>query len=458
MMSLYLVDTHSHLWHPEYHFDLKNVLREAQDLGVKYFINIGVNPSTSREAIKIASRYRSVYASVGYHPHYAKDFSPEDKVKIKKMLKHKKVVALGEIGLDFYRNISNRKAQFMLLDEILKIWLGFRHLPLIIHNREADKEILSILDNIKIHKPKVIMHCFSGDRKFLEECLNRGYFISYATNLTFNNQLQEIIRYTPLDRLFLESDSPYLTPREREKRNKPSYLIDLTPLVAQIKNVEQDDVMRSLALNAKIVFKIGNITISPKTVYKYKGNLYINLTNRCSNRCVFCISRSNDYFAGYNLRLKKEPKVRGILKELAREKDYNEVTFCGFGEPFMRFEELKRIAQALKKKGYKIRVVSNGQANLILGRNILPEVKNLIDKISISLNVEDKIKYHKLCNSKFGEQTFNEVIDFVREAKKNIPWVEITFLNSPNLDFNRCQEIAQELGVCYRIRDYNIVI
>jgi len=453
MGRLYLVDTHCHLWHPEFSFDLKEVIKEAQRRNVSYFINIGVDIDTSRKAINIASKYKGVYACVGIHPHYARDYKPSDLKELCKLLKKKKVVGLGEVGLDFYRELSNRKQQLKLFKEMLEVWTQWGKGPVIIHNREAGDEVLSLVDKVRDQASKVVMHCFSGDKQFLEECLERGYFISYATNLTYNEGLQELVRYSPLERLLLETDSPYLAPAPyRGKRNKPSYLWESVKLVAKLKEVEEEDIVRSLMVNVKRVFDIGEITLKPRIVYRYKGNLYLNITNRCTNNCSFCFRFHTDYFAGYKLKLEKEPTLRQILRELKGEELSQEVTFCGFGEPFLRFDMLKRVAQELKRRNLKVRVVTNGQGNLINDRNVLRELRGLVDKVSVSLNVEDEGKYNRLCKPKFGDRTFKGVVEFVREAKKYIPEVEVTFLKLPGVDEKRCEELARDLGVHFRMR------
>ncbi|MDP8234249.1 MAG: YchF/TatD family DNA exonuclease [Candidatus Saelkia tenebricola] len=453
---MYLIDTHCHLWHPEFHSDLKNVLKSSRNSGVDYFINIGVDVKTSKEAVKMAKKNKGIFAGVGYHPHYAKDFRESDGSQLKKLLSARRVVAFGEVGLDFYRQISNKKTQIMVLDELLSIWCNTK-LPIVVHNRDAHNEILSVLNNIRKFNPKIVMHCFSGDKNFLRECLNRGYYISYATNLTFNKELKELIKYTPLEKLLLETDSPYLSPQtKRGIRNEPLNIKESIAVAVAIKGVGEEDIVRSLALNAKVVFNVGHVSINPRIVYKYKGGLYINLTNECSNECVFCTIGKGDYFAGYNLRLNASASIREVLKAVSKEKGYQEVSFCGFGEPFCRFKEMTKIARILKMRGYEIRVVTNGCGNLIQGKNVLPLLKGIVDKISVSLNVVEKDKYNVICKPKLEGDVFSEILNFIREAKKYIPQVEITFLNFSDLDLQKCKEIAQSLEVDYKIREYNI--
>ena len=457
MMKSYYVDTHCHLWHLEFYDDLKEILNDCQDNNVRYLINVGVDSQSSLQAVSQAKRYKNVYAAVGHHPHYALSFKDCDLLLFEKLVKRRKVVAIGEIGLDFYRKISNRKSQILLLDKMLDFWKKHRDLAIIIHNRNADREILDLLDSISDLNPKVVMHCYSSqDENFWKECLRRGYFISFATNLTYSKQLQEIARRTPLEKIFLETDAPYLPPAgKRGERNLPYYVKESYRVLAELKHLPSEDIIRSVAFNTRLVFGIGDIPTTPAVVYKYNNSLYINISNQCTNKCQFCTARLSDYFAGYNLRLNTEPTVAEIVKAVANYRDEKEVAFCGYGEPFTKYLLLIKSAQILKSRGYKIRVVTNGHANLIMGKNVLPELKGLIDKISVSFHVEDEEKYNRICQPQFGEQTFSKIKEFVFEAKKYIPWVEITFLTLPGLDIQKCKQLAQELGVNFRLREYN---
>jgi len=191
-------------------------------------------------------------------------------------------------------------------------------------------------------------------------------------------------------------------------------------------------------------------------VYRYKNNLYINITNRCTMRCNYCIKYKWKWkFRGYYLKLKKEPGYREIISAINKNlNDIKEYVFCGYGEPTIRFELLKKIARYLKKKNKIVRINTNGHGNLINKRNICPEMKGMIDKISISLNAENPQKYFLLHRPKFGIKTFNSVLNFIKECKKHIPEVVITAVNLPNVDIKKCKKIAEKLGVKFVVRPY----
>jgi len=192
--------------------------------------------------------------------------------------------------------------------------------------------------------------------------------------------------------------------------------------------------------------------------YEFKNALYLNITNRCPANCVFCIKNTWNYkFYDYNLKLAEtEPSKDEIIAQLSKYNlsKYKEIVFCGYGEPFMRLNEVKEVCSWLKENNSPpIRVNTIGYLNLIYKRNVLPEIEGLIDSISVSLNTPDEKQYFQLCRPIYGEKTWHEVIKFIQEAKKHIPQVQITFLNLPNLDISKCEILAKELGVQYKIRE-----
>jgi TatD DNase family protein len=184
----------------------------------------------------------------------------------------------------------------------------------------------------------------------------------------------------------------------------------------------------------------------------------LNLTNRCSNRCTFCAKNASYLVKGHDLELNHEPTVEDLLRAVGDPKKYDEIVFCGFGEPLLRLDTIKAAAAELKKKGAKIRIDTDGQANLVYGRNILPELKGLVDAVSVSLNSDNAAQYNRLCRSPFGEKAFDGVLNFIREAKKVIPEVVATVVAMPGVEVEACRRLAeQELGVKFKKRIYDEV-
>lgn len=197
-----------------------------------------------------------------------------------------------------------------------------------------------------------------------------------------------------------------------------------------------------------------------KIVYPYNNALYINLTNRCTAKCAFCIKYRWKYlFRGYNLRLDKEPTADEVIDRLEKifkisKKTYKEVVFCGYGEPMLRLPVLKHVARWVKEKGLRVRLNTSGHGNLIYKKNVVPELEGLIDTVSVSLNAENADKYNFICRPKFGKQTFQGVLDFVKECKKYISDVQVSVLDMPGIDIEKCKQVAKSCGVELKVRPY----
>lgn len=200
-------------------------------------------------------------------------------------------------------------------------------------------------------------------------------------------------------------------------------------------------------------------------VYRSKGNLYVNITNKCTAHCLYCIKNTWKWnYRSYNLKLSSEPAVKAVLKAVEdhRKAEFNEIVFCGYGEPLVRLDALKEIAAVLKKKGYFIRINTSGHANLIHGRNIVPELHGIVDAVSVSLNAETAEQYIILHRPRFGISTFKAIINFIKECKKYIPQVVMTVIDLPDnwkkgmpgININKCRSIADNLQVEFRVRPY----
>lgn len=188
--------------------------------------------------------------------------------------------------------------------------------------------------------------------------------------------------------------------------------------------------------------------------YEIKDALYINLTNRCANSCSFCV-RNQPEGIGFDLWLRKEPSLEEILGDIKDPENYSEVVFCGYGEPLERLMEVIEICRQLKKKGVKIRLNTNGQANLIWKRNVLPELEGLVDSVSISLNAKNAEDYVKLCSPEYGEEAYKAVLEFTKECVKYIPEVCLTVVDVISAhDIELCRSIACSMGAQFKVRHY----
>ena len=251
-----LVDTHCHLDFPEFDPDREEIIRCANLSGIGYFVNIGSSLKSSQDSVKLAVKYDHIYAVVGIHPHEADSVSEEAINNIKELAENKRVVAIGEIGLDFYKNYSKPENQLPLFVSLLKIAKDM-DLPLVIHTRQAQDETLKILKDAM--PVRAVVHCFSGDAEFLQACLDLDFYISYTCNITYKKaqNLRDMVKLTPLERLVLETDCPYLSPEgQRGRRNVPLNIKVLAEEVSRIKGISLEEVANITTANA---FKFFNL-------------------------------------------------------------------------------------------------------------------------------------------------------------------------------------------------------
>jgi TatD DNase family protein len=189
--------------------------------------------------------------------------------------------------------------------------------------------------------------------------------------------------------------------------------------------------------------------------YRFRDALYLNLTNRCTNACTFCLRRNRRGVAEQDLWLSAEPTAGELLEAIGEPRPYREVVFCGFGEPLLRLATVKEVAATLRREypGLRIRVDTNGLANLVYGRNVVPELAGLIDAVSISLNAPTAPEYERLCRPGLPG-AFAAVLDFAREAVKALPEVTLTAVALPGVDLESCRRLAEGLGARFRVRPF----
>jgi len=461
-----IIDTHCHLEMDEFSNDRDEVIERAKNAGIEAIITIGSDLEGCKGAIELSEKYDSVYATVGIHPHDAKDFTEDIYSQLKAWTKNSnpplppftkggrggiKVVAIGEIGLDYHYDNSPREIQ----KEVFKRQLALAKeigLPVVIHSREAKKDTLDIVRESGIDKG--VFHCFSGDMDMAEKVMAMGFYISIAGPVTFKNarKLGEIAKAIPDDYLLIETDAPYLTPEPfRGKRNEPSYLVHIARKIAEIRGISIEDLARITTLNAKRLFGIGQMPEAGEIAYKIRDNLYLNITNRCTNSCSFCVRFITDYVKGHNLRISREPTEEELKNAIGDPSKYKEVVFCGYGEPLLRLDLVKSLSQWVKQNKGTVRINTNGHGNLIHRRNILPELKGIVDSISVSLDAQDEETYNRICKPVY-RNAFREVIEFIKESKKHIPDVQATVVELEGVDIEKCREITDGLGVKLRVR------
>ncbi len=454
-----LVDSHAHLDDPSFAEDLEEVLARAEAAQIVNILTVGGTLASSRANVDLAERYPRLFAAVGIHPHDAGDADDAAFAQLEELARaHAKVVAIGEIGLDFFYDLSPREVQERAFREQLRLARRLE-LPVIIHDRDAHEEVRRILEEEAHGQPwRGVVHCFSGDHDFARFCLDAGLHISFTGTLTFSRSkdLRAVAAEIPMERLLVETDCPYLAPQgHRGKRNEPALVRVIAAQLAELKGLSMEDISRITCRNAARLFGIGQEEPKAAVAYAIRDSLYLNITNRCSNACVFCAKFNDFTVKGHYLKLAHEPSADELVAAVGDPSAYKEVVFCGYGEPLLRFDLVIEVARKLKRMGVRrLRINTDGQANLVYGRNILPELGGLIDAISISLNAQDAATYQRLTRSPFGPGAFAAVQDFIREARRFIPEVTASVVTVPGVDVEAARRIAQELGVAFRVRQY----
>ena len=450
-----LVDSHAHIDASDYDGDRRKILERALSKGVGTIIAVGSDLDSSRKTVDIANSFEEVFAAVGVHPHDVKSVANKSAGHIKVLADNAKVVAIGEIGLDYHYDHSPRKLQKHWFREQIRMAVKIGK-PVIVHCRDAGEDVFSILEEERVWRVGGVVHCFTGDAELARKFLGLDLHLGVAGPITFENsdELRSVFADVPIERILVETDSPYLTPSpNRGKRNEPAYTVQVAEKLAEIKGLTLEDVARATSVNVRRLFKIGPCPVPGTIAYPLSGKLYLNITNRCYNACLFCGLLSDRVFVGHDLTLESDPGVEAILEAAGDPDRYEEVVFSGYGEPTTRLEELKQVALELRGRGAKrIRLATNGLGNRVNGRSILPELLGLIDAISVSLQAESPEAYEKVCKTKEIENPYPSVKEFVSEAKRLFGDVEVTAVDMPGIiDIEACEKVArEELNVSFR--------
>ncbi|MBE9528966.1 MAG: YchF/TatD family DNA exonuclease, partial [Proteobacteria bacterium] len=466
------IDSHAHLDDPRLFEDLGGVLERATKAGVTRMVTVGCwnKRGGFDRVVELISSNANLYGALGVHPHEAKevvDSTPYDAIRevvtsADPKLKGR-IVAIGEAGLDFHYDNSPRDTQREVFVAQLRLAKELR-LPIIVHTREAEAETLEILRAEGLGPEGGVLHCFSGSPELAEEALEMGFYISFSGVITFPKALglQDVVKAVPIEKILVETDCPYLAPVPvRGKTNEPAFTVHTAQKIAELKGLSLEDVARITTLNTEELFGIagsaeetetGADADSPggekhaKVAYAIRNSLYLNITNRCSNRCHFCAKFSSYTVKGHYLKLAREPdftEVIAAITELGKEPtEYDEVVFCGFGESLIRIDLVKEVGMYLKRMGCKIRIDTDGLANLYNKRNVLPELK-FVDTVSVSLNAPDSETYRELIDTPFGDDAYPAILFFLKEAKKHIAFVIASVVGVPGLDIEACRHIAE---------------
>ncbi|MBF0164759.1 MAG: YchF/TatD family DNA exonuclease [Magnetococcales bacterium] len=459
---LRFADSHAHLNFPDFRDDLPEVLHRARGAGVAWINAIATRLSEVGPILELIGDDPDLYTSVGIHPHHVAEV-PECSVEaILAHCHHPKVVAIGETGFDLHYEFSPRAQQEMVFRNHIRAAREMG-LPLVIHTREAEEETRRVMEEESAATCGGVIHCFTGSAQMARWALDQGFHLSFSGILTFKaaRALQEVARTLPLERLLIETDAPYLAPiPHRGKRNEPAYVVRVAEFLAQLLDRPLEEVARVTTDNYLRLFRIPREEpraprADEKLTYVIGNGLYINLTKACTLHCQFCPKwEGQTVVKGHDLTLRRQPDAQRVIAAMGDVSGYQEVVFCGFGEPTLRLETLLEVAAEIKRRGpMRIRINTDGLANRVFGTDVTPRFAGLIDALSVSLNAQDEATYARICRPALG-QSYESVKGFIRAARAHVPEITATAIQGvEGVDVAACRRIAEEeLGVRFRVR------
>ena len=451
-------DTHAHLCDPAFEGDIAGLIKRADTAEVTWILSASTDLADSVSNIAIARSRSRVLAAAGVHPESAGKVAPDWESKLDAMLSEGGARAVGECGMDAYHADPPRERQEPVFRAQVRLALKHR-LPMVIHSRKAGLEVLRILEEEGATgegKPGGVFHCAEADEIVARAVVNAGFYLGVGGTITFpkNDILRTMLPRMPLDRILLETDAPYLAPQPvRGQRNEPAYVTHVAAEVAKALGMKVEQVGKITRENAMRLFVRGKQ--QPVVAYDFKGNLYVNLTNRCTANCAFCTRETTADFRGLSLRLtaEQEPSVEAVVAAAGDVSRWGEIVFCGYGEPTMRLSALVESAKILKGKGARIRLNTNGHGSMFNGRDIVPELAPVVDEVSVSLDAHDEATYLKLVRPEAGAKAWLAMQDFIRSCAGKIK-VTATVVGVPGVDIEKARQIAEGLGAKFAVRPF----
>jgi TatD DNase family protein len=252
-----MIDSHCHLDHEPLFSNLDNVIKRSKKIGISKILTICTTIDSFTKIKEIVKKDEIIYGTYGIHPHETNNNKVDSNLIVKEVNDNKKIIGVGETGLDFYYNNSDKSDQIKSLDEHIKASLILNK-PIIIHSRNAENETLEVFNRYKSNNIKILMHCFTGSKEFAKKLLDLNAYFSASGIITFKNsiKLQETFKFIPLEKLLIETDSPFLAPEpNRGKKNEPSFVKYTAEKLAQIKEVSYEELINATSLNFKSLFR-----------------------------------------------------------------------------------------------------------------------------------------------------------------------------------------------------------
>lgn len=449
-----LIDSHVHLADRKFSPDLDRVLARGRDAGIERFVNIAADMASSRAGLQLARRHDEILCTVGVHPHDERRYRPENDDELRSMAGDPRVVAIGEIGLDYHYPDFRKQGQLEVFERQAALATELS-LPMVIHCRDAYDDLIEFFRLRPAITARGVVHCYSGTVAQARALVDLGFYLGIGGAVTYPGatEMRQVVREVGLDRIVLETDAPYLPPqKKRGRRNEPSYLKFAVADLAELTGFEYRDVARITTANTRRLYGLRE-TSEAEIAYSLRKRLYLNVTNRCTNACGHC-ERNTDYMLfGHWLRLPGEPSARELLDAIESPERYEEFVICGLGEPTLRLDVVLEVARELSAKGRRVRLNTNGHGAAIHGRDIAQDLAGIVSAVTVTMNAHDRATYDRLSCPCMPGDMFQAMLDFTRAARPCVPDVRLKLIVQPGVDVEACRRIAEdELKVKFQTR------
>ena len=419
-----MIDSHCHLNLEHFEDDRDITVARAVSDGVTAFMNIGYDRSSIRQTLELLEQYPFMFAAAGVHPHDAASYTPELDAEVRAALEHPRVVAVGEIGLDFYRDIAPRETQTDVFRKMIALSRE-KHKPIVIHCRDAFNEVIqTLIDEGGTYHG--IFHAFSAGDAEARSVFQLGFHIGIGGVITYKNaRLADTVAMLPIEKLVIETDSPYLTPHPwRGKRNEPAFVAHVVRTIARVKNMTVAEVDRITTQNYLDAMGLGPGALPPP-VYKIGDEVYIQ----------------------------GAAATPSDLDPIAPD-GITEAILTGVVDPLENLENTLAISTLARERGWRVRVNSSGFANQAAGRDVTKELAGIVDEIDVTLFGVNAKQHDELAYPTVGSEGWEVMRDFVRCSVASGIETVCEFVAVPGFDPEPCREFARSLGARYDIRMY----
>jgi len=420
-----MIDSHCHLNLEHFEDDREVTIGRAINDGVTGFMNIGYDRSSLRQTLELVEEYPFMFGAAGVHPHDATSYNAELDTEVRNALDHPRMVAVGEIGLDFYRDIAPREVQLDVFRKMIALSREKDHRPIVIHCRDAFNEVIETLIGEGVNY-RGIFHAFSGGEAEANSIFTLGFHVGIGGVVTYKNaRLAETVAMLPIEKLVIETDSPYLTPHPwRGKRNEPAFVAHVVRTIARVKNMTVAEVDRITTENYFTAMGLP-MEMLPRPVYKVADAVYIQAAQA----------------------------TPADLDSVAPD-GASEAVLTGVVDPLDNLEHTLALASHARERGWRVRVNSQGFANQTAGRDVTKELNGLVDEIDVTLFGVNSRQHDELAYPLVGNDGWEQIRDFVRSSVGSGIETVCEFVATPGFEPEPCRQFARDLGARYDIRMY----